>query len=1037
MEIRLLETDSNRKGDVFTRLLGDYFAALGYTDFQFDVQKAGREVDVQGVHRTEQRRALRAECKAASAPIGGSDINKFVGVLDVERRRRQDEQVTGYFVALGGFKPTAVEQEVDAGNDRVVLVDGSEVVEELIRSRIIIPPSSATERAGRALAAGRHPLSLQVHENLTLLGHASGWLWLVSYGDGHHVSHFALIHADGAFASSHIVDEVLKSDKAQGGNLHALNLITDPDVTEQQHASLADALRKYRDFVKADCGYISLEGLPVSQDIASQKLHLEELYVPLHIERAHESNSLLSDDDEGAEDAPGTVRQPVDAVLKEETHIAVLGPPGSGKSTLVKHLALRYAQDAAGADAILPILIRCRRLGGLADGSITDAIFNTAALAELPDERIQLERLFLQSMRDGNAILLVDGLDEIQSDARRGNFVAQLRVFAATYPAVRLVLTSRERGFRIVAPAVASLCTQFRVSPLSGEEIAQLTHQWYSVVLAAEAATDEHEVVSAILASERVRTLAATPLLLTTLLLVKRWAGDFPRKRSALYDKAIEVLLMTWNVEGHDPLDLDEAVPQLAYLAYVLLASGDQRVSVTRLRAVLRAARIDMPDLLGYARISESDFVRRVEDRSSLLALSGHEAEGGKIVEVYEFRHLTFQEYLAAQAVVADYVPASAIGLSLMERLTPYIYDAAWEEVVPLACVLAGRRGIEIVDFLVDALLHQEDLDTRERAWSLLRQCLADEAMLAPDAARRSCATLVEHWPYDRTAAIHDLLSGKFARLLEESLDVAFLAPPRESDIPKLGALAVELGTFHAGATREPWSMEPVPIEPILEMLRSGDELTQIRGAGAAMLWAYRRSPDPPSIGGPEAGSPNTEKDSVRPEDVDEFYSSIPRLLDGGEVLRFLAVWTLAWIGTHGSWPYDRDLTHDMLIKVGEQWDRCVDSEHGRFYAWSISNMPASPRLLTNYGGSALQSLTRRFLPNLESTEGEALAEVEYVHRPTNFTLRGAISLGTHLGLLEGIKLQDYLEILRASEDVRGATTATWISGFDAYVEDA
>ena len=34
---------------------------------------------------------------------------------------------------------------------------------------------------------------------------------------------------------------------------------------------------------------------------------------------------------------------------------------------------------------------------------------------------------------------------------------------------------------------------------------------------------------------------------------------------------AVEVLLMTWNVEGYDPIEQDEALPQLCYVAYAMM----------------------------------------------------------------------------------------------------------------------------------------------------------------------------------------------------------------------------------------------------------------------------------------------------------------------------------------------------------------------------------------------------------------------------------------------------------------------------------
>ena len=76
--VRILEADSNARGDLFGRLMGDLFVALGYEFPRLNVHKSGREIDLTTKHRLEARSAV-AECKATGTPIGGSDVNKFIG----------------------------------------------------------------------------------------------------------------------------------------------------------------------------------------------------------------------------------------------------------------------------------------------------------------------------------------------------------------------------------------------------------------------------------------------------------------------------------------------------------------------------------------------------------------------------------------------------------------------------------------------------------------------------------------------------------------------------------------------------------------------------------------------------------------------------------------------------------------------------------------------------------------------------------------------------------------------------------------------
>lgn len=106
--IRILEPDSNRRGDLFGRLMADLFVALGYEQPRMNIHKSGREIDLSANHRLEPRRAV-GECKATEDTIGGNDINKFVGALDAEHD--ENVQLSGYFISLSGFKETAIEQE--------------------------------------------------------------------------------------------------------------------------------------------------------------------------------------------------------------------------------------------------------------------------------------------------------------------------------------------------------------------------------------------------------------------------------------------------------------------------------------------------------------------------------------------------------------------------------------------------------------------------------------------------------------------------------------------------------------------------------------------------------------------------------------------------------------------------------------------------------------------------------------------------------------------------------------------------------------
>lgn len=146
--IRILASSANAKGDLFGRLMQDFLLALGYGDVRLNIQKTGREIDLEAHHRTEPRMVI-AECKATRHKVGGDTINKFVGVLDAERHKRGKQKISGYFVSLTGFTETAMEQEQELGSRRLILVDGQKVVKELAKQNeqmsspltLLFPPS--------------------------------------------------------------------------------------------------------------------------------------------------------------------------------------------------------------------------------------------------------------------------------------------------------------------------------------------------------------------------------------------------------------------------------------------------------------------------------------------------------------------------------------------------------------------------------------------------------------------------------------------------------------------------------------------------------------------------------------------------------------------------------------------------------------------------------------------------------------------------------------------------------------------------------
>jgi energy-coupling factor transporter ATP-binding protein EcfA2 len=952
--ITILATGNNERGDIFTRLMSDAFHSLGYDQLRFNVHQTGREVDVIGTHCTENRMIV-AECKAQADPIGGSDLNKFYGVLDAERRKT-GVPTEGYFASISGFKESAIQQEKDLGN-RFTLLSGKEIVSHLIRGRIIIDQSSAFCEASKWL----EPTSSAKVGKIELLAHDSGWHWLVTFANpGGVISGYSIVHADGYVLDRERGAQLVKSL----AYLTGLEYVG-PDEQEP-NSSVNEARARYIEYLIKEYGYITLEGLPADQEVGSRSLRLENIFVPLSLERVkpevdgedlpaedlERDKNLTTPELEGFERAPAMnnrekSREVVGKVLASNDRLALLGSPGSGKTTLLKRLAVAYAapeRRAASGDLLpdrdwFPIVIRCRHLGADVSRPLLKGIEGLTERAEMPELGQAFRDCVTRELRAGRVLLLVDGLDEISSPTERSAFVAQLRTFLGTYPSASLVVTSREFGFRTVAGAVASLCTMYRVAELSNSDVQTITLAWHREVVGSSAAVtaNARKLADSILRTDRVRRLAVNPLLLTTLLLVRRWLGELPRKRSVLYAKAIEVLLMTWNVEGHQPLDPDEALPQLAFAAFCMMQRNVQSVSIRELTEYFNEARRQMPELLGYSRISVSEFVSRVEERSSLLSLSGHVLEDGQLRATYEFKHLTFQEYLAALAAAQGFYPDRREGEQLVEVLEPYIAKASWREVLPLAGVLGGRSSSALIERIIELIgpkkrftdvIVEPSMTHGKSLVALLARCLADDVPLSPETLGRAIEmvlTQAGHTP------LEEVLDGRYA---SEFYRIA------RAGYERFDEFAVFYGSGLALAKQvelgDPEDDVAGFFDADLALIKSSDPIERAEGSLAAMRAAFNCRNRPLAA----ENWPVTPLTSA----FARVKTTICRMLDNESDPRVLLAnfWALCWL-TEIRKPTPAQ-TARLLPRLWQIWQTSSDPIVQRQCAWTIWVLPRLER---------------------------------------------------------------------------------------------
>ena len=684
---------------------------------RLNVIKTGRELDVVASGHILGCR-LRAECKAEKDLTGSAAVNKFVGVLTRERSQAPDERIDGLFVSLSGFKDSTLTQEEETPSG-IRLMDGDEVVGHLVAHRIVCAEEQVAYMVGGLLReVGLRHVKLTTRE---LWATRTGLIWVQFLGSGGTNTHAALVHGDGELVSPAVEQEIGVLDGATKNLLRDLKIVSQ-STTES--AAQSNALREYLAYLDRQSNEIEMTGLTADTELTARRYAMESLFVPrkLIMEMAAAQGDLPRGPAPiGKSSRRRTAPRPVkgttvgDALVTSK-HLVVLGDPGSGKSTLLRRLAGAYADperrnkvdDDLPDRYWLPLLVRCRQLPAGPVNSISDLLEVVVSAAELQDHAKHLIAAFRARLRDGTALILIDGLDEIPDAGRRLELCRQIETFSGQYAACHVVVTSRIVGYRELGFRLGHEFNHATVADFEAADINRYLHSWFGQIEpSAETGNRKAaQLYAEIMSNPRVLRLAQNPLMLATLTLIRRWVGELPKKRSTLYQEAVQVLLVNWNREAHDPLDPDEALPQLEFLAFWMMRNGKQQVTRKELLSVLRSAREHMPDVLGNAKTSPGEFLATVEYRSSLLSEVGRRVVDGELTPVYEFRHLTFGEYLAARAAVLghyeDYSPESS---SLVDTLLPHLTTPAWREVFPLACVLAGRHATVLIERALDKAL--------------------------------------------------------------------------------------------------------------------------------------------------------------------------------------------------------------------------------------------------------------------------------------------------------------------------------------------
>src|SRR5262249_17658030 len=152
----------------------------------------------------------------------------------------------------------------------------------------------------------------------------------------------------------------------------------------------------------------------------------------------------------------------------------------------------------------------------------------------------------------GRTLVVFDGLDELFDPRVREMVSRRIAGFAASYPNVRIMVTSRIVGYRPRVLRDAGF-SHYTIQDLTTEQRNTFLTSWYTLAMHDRPGTADQRrqrLTQAIEESVPIRELAGNPLLLTILAIIGKHQ-ELPRERWKVYDHAASVLIQHWDVNKH------------------------------------------------------------------------------------------------------------------------------------------------------------------------------------------------------------------------------------------------------------------------------------------------------------------------------------------------------------------------------------------------------------------------------------------------------------------------------------------------------
>jgi len=409
--------------------------------------------------------------------------------------------------------------------------------------------------------------------------------------------------------------------------------------------------------------------------------------------------------------------------------LMILGKPGAGKTTFLKYLAIQCIGGEFQAECV-PIFVALKDFAEAANKpGLLQYISQLLGSSSVETRNSTLCRSTNASLQDviihGKALVLLDGLDEVrEEDSDR--VLKEIREFSDHFQNNHFVMTCRIAAREYTFEKF----TEVEVADFDDDQISNFANNWFK-----GKAIKPETFINLLEENNRIKQLAASPLLLTLLCLAFEESGDFPANRSELYKEGLDALLKKWDAKRgiqrnqvYKKLSVQRKEDLLSKIALTTFERGDyffkQKAAEQYIINYIRnlpTANTDEEAL----QLDSEEVLHSIEYHHGLVVAR---AKG-----IYSFSHLTFHEYFTAR----EFVVVRHSSEEALRNLVSHITEKHWREVFLLAVGMSPSA-----DNLLLSLKEKIDLivaDYQTLQWFLMwvtEKSLSVELSCKPAAVR-------------------------------------------------------------------------------------------------------------------------------------------------------------------------------------------------------------------------------------------------------------------------------------------------------------